>query len=182
MAVPNTRGSIIPYPVFNMPYKVYTTPCTVQRPCGDDAPLSLNQSLGTTAHTTQLIEPQARKALLSTTSFLAIPRDMEVEGEEGVAQASTAPEAATKRTRMAPPSTLFQRCRPALSLEALQVVTEMGFESMTPVQVKYDNVVLFPRTMLVPSSAGVAVSVAIVLSLQAPHPQPLVSPEGVRGL
>lgn len=107
---------------------------------------------------------------------------MEVEGEEAMAQAPTAPVAATKRTTGAPPSNLFQRCRPALSLEALQVVTEMGFESMTPVQVKHDNAFIFSRTMLVPSAAGVAVSAAMMLSLQAPHPQPLVSLEWVRGL
>lgn len=38
--------------------------------------------------------------------------------------------------RAAAPSTSFKGCRPALSQEVLEVVKEMGFESMTPVQVR----------------------------------------------
>ena len=42
--------------------------------------------------------------------------------------------AAKRRTGLAP-STSFNACRPALSQETIEVVQEMGFESMTPVQV-----------------------------------------------
>lgn len=43
--------------------------------------------------------------------------------------------AAAGPKRSTAPSTSFEGCRPALSQEILEVVKEMGFESMTPVQV-----------------------------------------------
>lgn len=82
---------------------------------------------------------------------------MEVEAEEAMAQASTAPVAVPKRTTGAAPSTLFNACRPALSVEVLQVVTEMGFEGMTPVQVKY--ALHYAPQMLVTCCAGCASAV-----------------------
>lgn len=51
--------------------------------------------------------------------------------------ATAAPAAAPKRA--AAPSTSFKGCRPALSQEVLETVKEMGFESMTPVQVRADT-------------------------------------------
>lgn len=38
--------------------------------------------------------------------------------------------------RAVAPSTFFKGCRPTLSQEVLEVVKEMSFESMTPVQVR----------------------------------------------
>lgn len=72
---------------------------------------------------------------------------MEETHEEGasraVAPAAAAPAPAPvddvvqgKTNRRTAPSTSFEGCRPALSQEILEVVKEMGFESMTPVQVR----------------------------------------------
>lgn len=56
--------------------------------------------------------------------------DAEKQQETRHAVAAVAPK------RAAAPSTSFEGCRPALSQEVLEVVKEMGFESMTPVQVR----------------------------------------------
>lgn len=37
------------------------------------------------------------------------------------------------------PCTSFKACRPRLSEEIIEVVTKMGFESMTPVQVRWSS-------------------------------------------
>lgn len=37
------------------------------------------------------------------------------------------------------PCTSFKACRPRLSEEVIEVVTKMGFESMTPVQVSWNS-------------------------------------------
>lgn len=59
-----------------------------------------------------------------------------MEGGEEQRSASAATVAPLKLKRAAAPSTSFEGCRPALSEEVLEVVKDMGFESMTPVQVR----------------------------------------------
>ena len=51
------------------------------------------------------------------------------------AAAGKGAEPAAKRCTGLAPSTSFKACHPALSQETIEVVQEMGFESMTPVQV-----------------------------------------------
>lgn len=64
-------------------------------------------------------------------------------GEEQRSASAAATVAPLKLKRAAAPSTSFEGCRPALSEEVLEVVKDMGFESMTPVQVRaYTQLIL----------------------------------------
>ena len=70
--------------------------------------------------------PAAPAAPTAATATVAPTETAAVEG---------ATLAAKRRTGTAP-STSFKGCQPALSQDTLEVVQEMGFESMTPVQVR----------------------------------------------
>ncbi len=83
---------------------------------------------------------------------IVLVSSMEEIHEEGASRAAApaaaagpatapGPAPAAQAKRRAAPSTSFEGCRPALSQEILEVVKDMGFESMTPVQVRFQVVV-----------------------------------------
>eukprot|EP00903_Cladosiphon_okamuranus_P022636 g20831.t1 len=77
------------------------------------------------------------------------------------AAAAAAAPAAPKRA--AAPSTSFEGCRPALSQEVLEVVKEMGFESMTPVQAATIPLFLTNKDVCVEAVTGSGKTLAFVV-------------------
>ena len=101
--------------------------------------MAIDEELGSVGDSMVLI-PKAPVEEASQAEAARAQASQQAEKQHETKPVATA--TAKRSTAGRTPSTSFKHCRPSLSQEVIEVVTKMGFESMTPVQVRESSLPL----------------------------------------